>query len=57
MAVNERLLAAGLTVDYDAAAASGDLDRMNTVLARMQLKRDASGMHWSVNDGTTDAQD
>jgi hypothetical protein len=48
MTVNERLFAAGLIDAYDAARASGDLAEMNRVLAKVHVRRDASGMHHEI---------
>jgi len=56
MTVNERLFAANLTAEYEAAVASGDLNRMNGILGKVGLKRDASGMHHSIKNGPVDAQ-
>ena len=51
MTVNERLAAAGLSVEYDAAVAGGDLAATNEILAKVDLRRDAAGMHWSLGNG------
>jgi hypothetical protein len=51
MTVNERLAAAGLSVEYDAAVASGDLAATTEILAKVDLRRDAAGMHWSLGNG------
>jgi hypothetical protein len=50
--VNERLFAAGLTSEYDAVRASGDLEKINRVLRQVGLRQDKNGMNWSL-----DAQD
>jgi len=55
MTVNERLSLAGLMSEYDRIAAVGDLDEMNRILARVNLRRDADGMHWSLENGKTNA--
>jgi len=47
MTVNERLSAAGVMDAYDAAVATGDLDKINRVLAQVGLKQD-TGMSWSM---------
>ena len=52
MTVNERLFAAGLLSAYEAAVASNDLAHINSVLAKVQLRRDADGMHWPLNGKT-----
>jgi hypothetical protein len=54
MTVNERLFVAGLADAYDEAVATGDLGLMNRVLAQVNLRRDASGMHHEVR---TDVKD
>ena len=48
MTVNERLFVAGLADVYDEAVATGDLALMNQVLAQVNLRRDAGGMHYEV---------
>ena len=48
MTVNERLFAAGLTVTYEAAVETGELDEINRVLARVGLRQDKDGMNWSI---------
>ena len=49
MTVNERLSAAGLLDAYDAAVATGDLNEINAVLKKVDLRQDESGMNWSIN--------
>jgi hypothetical protein len=52
MTVNERLCSAGLLDQYDAAVATGDLDQINVVLAKVGLRQDRSGMNWpTARDG------
>ena len=48
MTVNERLQVAGLVDAYDAAVATGDVNKINTVLAQVGLRQDENGMNWSV---------
>ena len=48
MTVNERLQVAGLLGAYDAAVATGDVSKINTVLAQVGLRQDENGMNWSV---------
>ena len=50
MTVNERLAAAGLLEDYDLAVATGDLDQINHVLAKVRLQQDATGMNWTFDN-------
>jgi hypothetical protein len=50
MTVNERLFAARLFADYEAAVAAKDVARMEAVLAQVGLVRDGDGMHWSKHD-------
>jgi hypothetical protein len=53
MTVNERLFSAGLINEYEVAVATGDLDEINPVLAKVGLRQDSPGMNWSFkNDGT-----
>ena len=47
MTVNERLSAAGVMDAHDAAVATGDLEKINRVLAQVGLKQD-TGMSWSM---------
>jgi hypothetical protein len=54
MTVNERLYAAALDKEYEAAAASGSPDEINRVLERVGLRQDVLGMNWTLED---DAQD
>jgi hypothetical protein len=49
MTVNERLFAAGLMDACDAAVATGDLDKMNRVLAQVRLSQDDTAMNWSMD--------
>jgi hypothetical protein len=55
MTVNERLVVAGLLEAYDVALADRDVDAISRILARVGLKRDHAGMHWSLSDGKVDA--
>ena len=50
MTVNERLCDAGLVDAYEEAARSGDLDKINAVLAQVQLRQDRNGMNWSFDN-------
>ena len=49
MTVNERLFEAGLLDAYYAAAATGDLNEINAVLKKVDLRQDETGMNWSVD--------
>lgn len=49
MTVNERLFSAGLLPAYDDAVATGDLEEINAVLCRVDLRQDENGMNWSIN--------
>ena len=53
MTVNERLFAAGLIAEFDAAAASKNLDAINAVLEKVGLRQDESGMNWSLEEQRT----
>ena len=48
MTVNERLFVAGLLDAYEAAVESGDLNAINSVLAKVGLRQGADGMNWPV---------
>jgi hypothetical protein len=48
MTVNERLFAAGLTDAYETAVEIGELDEINSVLAKVGLRQDTDGMNWSI---------
>ena len=48
MTTNERLVVAGLMDAYDAAVASGDEKAVDTILAHVNLRRDADGRFRSV---------
>ena len=50
MTVNERLSVAGIEDEYHRLHEAGDLDSLNCLLARVQLRIDESGMHWSLPD-------
>ena len=50
MTVNERLFDAGLVRAYEQAKSAGDLEKINEVLAGVNLRQDESGMNWSVDD-------
>jgi hypothetical protein len=49
MTVNERLFEAELLDDYNRAKATGDLGKINTVLAKVDLRQDENGMNWPLN--------
>ena len=49
MTVNERLVAAGLLHDYDCAKASGDLNKINAVLAKVELHQNENDMNWPID--------
>ena len=55
MTVNERLYVAGLLDIFEAADANGDTDEVDRILAKVNLRRDAAGMYWSLNNGNNDA--
>jgi hypothetical protein len=48
--VNERLYAAKLLDIYTEVEASGNLDDINAVLIKVDLKQDESGMNWDISD-------
>lgn len=48
MTVNQRLSAADLLPDYEAAVASHDLDAINTVLEKVGLRQDENGVTWPL---------
>ena len=48
MTVNERLSEAGLLDDYDRAITANDEVALNEILAKVDLRRDANGMNWSI---------
>jgi hypothetical protein len=47
--VNERLFEAGLLDAYDAAVEGGDLNEINAVLNKVDLRQDENGMNWSID--------
>ena len=50
MTVNERLFDADLLSPYEQAKSAGDLEKINEVLAGVDLRQDENGMNWSTND-------
>jgi hypothetical protein len=49
MTVNERLFDAGLMEAYEAAKQRGDLNEINAVLRKVDLRQDENGMNWSID--------
>jgi hypothetical protein len=55
MTVNEGPCSAGLLDEYDAAAATGELEKINRVLAKVGLWQGSTGMNWSLDsDGAAE---
>ena len=50
MTINERLTVAGIEDEYYRLYAAGEFDALNRLLATVQLRIDANGMHWSLDD-------
>ena len=48
MTVNERLFAAGLLDQFLAAEKRGDEEELRHLAAKVGLRRDSDGMHWSA---------
>jgi hypothetical protein len=49
MTVNERLFEAGLVDAYEAAVRTGDLNEINSVVRKVDLRQDQNGMNWSID--------
>jgi hypothetical protein len=49
MTVNERLYDAGLLDAYDTAKRHGDLNEINRILQKVDLRQDENGMNWPIN--------
>jgi len=47
MTPNERLFSAGLLAEYDRVRATGDVDKLNKLLAKVGLKFE-KGSHWDI---------
>ena len=47
MTPNERLFNAGLLDKYDRVRATGDIDKLNQLLAKVDLKFE-NGSHWDI---------
>ena len=56
MTVNERLVTAGLLEDFDAAVASEDLTSINSVLEKVGLRQDETGMNWPLEKEPSEAR-